>query len=262
MLAGFSVNSSMPVMDHLSVALRYEYHWNDIYNVAPDASPSIKDQAGEYVLSLVGYRLSYNGLDSSPQPTKGVYATFKQDATGAIGDSHFIRTEFSVNYLTPILHRQLMRPWIFHCGFSSGYLMSYSDPGVRINDRFFLGADDFRGFLFRGLGPRDRLTGDALGGHFLAKAVAQLDFPLVFASDLMINSLNLKGYTFIDAGTLFGVDKMSDNIVDSNQLRASVGVGVAWVLPVIGIPVRLDLSFPILRTNFDKVQYANIRFTN
>lgn len=260
-LAGFSLNTSMPIMNYLSLGVRYAYHWNNVYDISDNASIYIKEQAGQYILSLIEYRLAYTKLDSVVAPTRGVYAVFKQGVTGMIGDSNFVRTEIDVHYMRPLLDKVLLRPWVFSLGFSSGYIAAYKQSDVRLNDRFYLGGDDFRGFQFRGLGPRDAHTSDSLGGQYISKLVVQLDFPLVFAHDLAINTLNLRGYTFIDAGTLFGIDNPDVNVLDSNQWRMSLGVGVAWVLPVVGLPVRLDLAFPVLRANFDRVKYANIRFS-
>lgn len=74
---------------------------------------------------------------------------------------------------------------------------------TRATDRFFPGADTFRGFAPRGIGPRD--GDDMLGGnkYFVASFELQHDFGTVL-------SLPLRGGVFLDTGAAWGLDDTLD----------------------------------------------------
>jgi outer membrane protein insertion porin family len=92
-----------------------------------------------------------------------------------------------------------------------------------------------------------------LGGNRFFAATAELRFPLGLPK-----ALGISGVVFTDAGSLWDVDDSGPNILDTESLRASVGVGVAWRSP-FG-PIRLDIGFPILKEDFDDVEPLRFNF--
>ena len=50
----------------------------------------------------------------------------------------------------------------------------------RTQDNFFQGYRDIRGFENYGFGPRDPVTGDALGGLYYWNATAEVTFPMPY----------------------------------------------------------------------------------
>ena len=72
----------------------------------------------------------------------------------------------------------------------------------------------------------------------------EVDFPLGRESDL-------RGLVFFDAGGVFGglstVEDVTivDGRFDFRRIRASVGVGVRWLVPPG--PIRLELGVPLWR---------------
>src|SRR5262249_61883719 len=93
---------------------------------------------------------------------------------------------------------------------------------VRIEDRFFIGGDNLRGFATAGVGPRDIKTGDALGGKTYYTGTVQLGFPLGLPQELGIT-----GRAFTDFGSLFNGVESGPKVNTGNSLRVSAGVGGA-----------------------------------
>ncbi len=110
------------------------------------------------------------------------------------------------------------------------------------------------------IGPRDPLTGDAIGGQNFWATTAEVRFPLPFIPD----DLGISAAAFADAGSLWGVPGDVDSlysgggvtIEDSSAVRASLGVSLLWDSPVG--PLRVDYAEPIAKEDYDKVQ--NLRF--
>ena len=46
----------------------------------------------------------------------------------------------------------------------AGYISGFGNKPLRINDHYFMGPSLVRGFETAGIGPRDAVTGDSLGG--------------------------------------------------------------------------------------------------
>ena len=81
-----------------------------------------------------------------------------------------------------------------------GHIEGWGGDDVRLIDLFYKGGETIRGFDRAGFGPRDLLTGDALGGTTFWAATAEVRFPLPFMPD----DLGMSGAVFVDAGSLFG----------------------------------------------------------
>ena len=81
-----------------------------------------------------------------------------------------------------------------------GHIQGWGGEDVRLLDLFYKGGETIRGFDRAGFGPRDLLTGDALGGSTYWAATAEVRFPLPFIPD----DLGMSGAVFADVGSLFG----------------------------------------------------------
>ena len=110
-----------------------------------------------------------------------------------------------------------------------------------------------RGFALSGIGPRDILTGDALGGNEYYDTSFELAFPLGLPK-----AFGVSAHTFLDTGTLTSVDDTGPNIVDSGAIRASIGAGLSWKSP-FG-PIRADVGFPIKKEPYDKTEVFRFNF--
>ena len=238
---GITLRASYNINEDLKHLLRYSYKKNNIYDVDDNSSPVIKDQIGITYTSLIGYSLNYNKLDNPIKPKHGYLIKCGQDLAGIGGDLYYLRSEFSATHFMTVKNYENL---ILQALLKASYIGAYNNQKVRIGQRFFMGDNEIRGFKPLGIGPRDSKTNDALGGKSRIFGTLQADFPIGLPSDLEI-----KGSLFFDAGTLTGLDLITNDVVDSGNLRASVGFGFSWFSPV-GL-LRLDFGFPVMKDKYD-----------
>ncbi|MGB0720238.1 MAG: BamA/TamA family outer membrane protein, partial [Bdellovibrionales bacterium] len=134
-----------------------------------------------------------------------------------------------------------------------GAIEGYSDSNVQINERYYLGGSTLRGFETAGVGPRDSLTLDSLGGNVFYRGSVETSFPLGLPEEL-----GILGHAFSDFGSLFNVDETGAEILDEHSVRASVGAGISWRSP-FG-PVRVDFAQPIADESYDRDEVFRFNF--
>ena len=111
---------------------------------------SLCDQQGDRLTSSVGYTVQMNRTNDYLEPTRGFDLNFSQDIAGLGGDVNYLRNEFEGS-----LYHGFAPGWRLRSRLELGYIESWGDEGIRINDRFFKGGNSFRGFDVAGLGPRE-----------------------------------------------------------------------------------------------------------
>lgn len=237
-----------PLSDKLRQNVTYAYSDNTISNVPASASIYIKAQEGRRKSSALSQRLVYDTTDSKQDPTEGILGRFDAEVTGLGGDSHYVKGRGGATWYYPVIDK-----WIFSLIGEGGYIQGYSGETVRLNERFYIGGSNLRGFKQAGIGPRDTLTGDALGGNAFYRASAQLDFPSGLPEDL-----GFRLHVFSDAGSLWKVDDTGPTIVDENKLRSSAGAGIGWKSP-LG-PVQVDFGWPITKADSDETEFFRLNF--
>jgi outer membrane protein insertion porin family len=232
--------------ENLRQDLYYSYQEANIQNIRDGASRFIQDQVGTNTTSLIGQSLTYDKLDNRINPTDGYSVRLALDFAGLGGNSEFVRPDFRGQFFYSIVP-----DWIFMQSASGGYVHALNS-GIRIQDRYFIGQREMRGFDLIGIGPRDRLTGDALGGNVYYTTTTELLFPLGLP-----NELGIKGAAFVDTGTLYQIDQSGVDVLDDSALRVSAGLGIAWNSP-FG-PIRLDYGQALVKQDYDVEE--NFRFS-
>ena len=134
-------------------------------------------------------------------------------------------------------------------------MIPYGNSYLRLNNLFFLGGDNLRGFAVGGVGPRDAGTADSLGGQYFYTTTTELSFPLYGIP----KELGLLGKAFVDTGSLWGnqASSFGASVLDNSLMRVATGLGIQWISP-FG-PIRIDYSFPLVYEPWDKTQ--NFRFS-
>ncbi|MDB5461426.1 MAG: bamA [Caulobacteraceae bacterium] len=261
---GASFSLGFPLTDNSRLAWTYGLHADQIIVDSSLCIPgqetvsrTLCDQRGSTLTSQIGYQYRMDMRDDPVRPTRGFYFNFGQDFAGAGGNVKFMRTTIDTAW--------------YH-GFTPGIvLMVQAQAGdtepwggdyVRINDRFYRGADTFRGFQIAGIGPRDILYGDALGGKFYTTGTIELSFPNGLPEQYGINTA-----LFSDFGTLGILDARAKidpltglpdpNIKDDLALRASAGITVFWKSPMG--PLRFDISQVLKRQSYDRTEQFQFR---
>ncbi|TFZ01615.1 outer membrane protein assembly factor BamA [Ramlibacter rhizophilus] len=125
-----------------------------------------------------------------------------------------------------------------------GWGQGLGDRPFPVFKNFYAGGlGSVRGFDQGTLGPRD-VTGSSIGGPKKVVFNAELLTPFPGAG----NDRTLRLYGFTDVGNVFGEDERPA----FGDLRASAGVGLAWLSP-LG-PLRLAYAVPFKKEAGDRIQ--------
>jgi outer membrane protein insertion porin family len=247
---GSALRAGYPITERLSQNWRYTLKRQTIRNVPDDASVFVKDAEGTDTVSEVSHSLTYDRRDSKINPTTGYFGKFTTDVAGLGGDVRYLRNRLDTGYYYPVSEK-----WVASLTGSVGYIFGLGED-ERLLDRFFIGGEEVRGFATDGIGPRDRDTGDALGGQWFYASSAQLTFPLGLPEEYAI-----RGRAFTDVGAAWELSVPSDQrdlVEDSADPRVSVGTGVTWLSP-FG-PLGVDVGFPLIKKSFDKTELLRVNF--
>jgi outer membrane protein insertion porin family len=188
-------------------------------------------------ISKVGLTLSRDTRDAILFPTKGSIASIRKEFAGGIfgGDADYGRLEIQgARFLKTF---DAMEQVLTISG-KTGTLGKFdgNDANVPFFDRFFLGGPyNLRGWDYRGAGPKDETDQEEpMGGNSITYASLEYTFkiadPLRFA-------------LFYDAGYLRKGDFKLTPGSGNEDWHDNWGLGIR--IMVMGMPLRLDLGFPI-----------------
>ncbi|MDZ7627989.1 MAG: outer membrane protein assembly factor BamA [Parvularculaceae bacterium] len=247
-------------------------------------SPTCESQ-GTFVSSIFGYSVGMDSRDDPIDPTRGVRINFAQSISGLGGDVKYIRTEAS-----GAIYRPLFAGFVGKVQLRGGYTDGFGGDPVRLQDRFYEGADSFRGFEVAGVGPRylqpgtqisttDGRFGQSIGAKIYAIGTVEVKLPLPLPKEY-----GIRASLFTDFGTVGLVDDSSkflntiafndDNgdglpdfavdidptagtlfiepVQDDLSLRISAGASVSWDSP-FG-PVRFDFAKVLRKEFYDRTE--------
>ncbi len=223
---GFNMGLGRRLPKQYSLGLNFRLEQVRVANVHFFAPRDVKDVEGSNSLLAVRTTLSKDTrkIDRFFKPYAG-YRSFAS-VEPVFGDFDLVKfvfgsTRYRTVYEDDAGHRHIIK-LEGEIGFISG-----DSP---IYERFFLGgANNLRGFGYRGVGPMSQ--GDPVGGDSVLFGSMEYSFPLAGEA--------IRGVLFFDFGT---VNKDS---ADFGNMRASVGFGIRIFSPQIPIPIALDFGFPI-----------------
>jgi outer membrane protein insertion porin family len=247
-LTGGGVTLGFQIVDNLELGFSYNLENQEITNLDEDFDAFVEE--GEFLISTLGYTLTYNTIDDVRRPSDGLFLRFQQEFAGVGGDINYLRTTGRADYYREILRDSGI---IGHAGLRGGHVMGVGDD-LRFIDHFRLGGETIRGFASAGFGPRDVDSEFPLGGTTYIAGTLEATFPL----PLIPADFGLSGAVFADAGTLWGVDSGSvdssgaDVTGDDGDIRASVGVGLVWESP-FGL-IRADFAYAVLKDDADETE--------
>lgn len=244
---GGTVRARYELSENLRHTVRVFARSETIQNVSSNASRFIREQVGTFNTYGPGHDLIYDRRDDRFDPTDGYFIRLSQDLAGFGGDSDWLRNRLSAGAYYPFTE-----DFIGSLTSESGYVYDMDQP-VRINQRFFVGGDNFRGFRSAGIGPRDRATGDSLGGKRYVVGTASLSFPVGIPREV-----GMRTFAFSDFGSLWDTDAKGPTVVDENSIRASIGVGLSWRSP-LG-PIRLSVATPVVKESYDRDEIFRFSF--
>ncbi len=245
---GGTIRANYPLTENWRHGVRYTLRNDKIFDVEEDSSPYIRDEEGDRTSSIIGQTFTYDTRDDRFLPNEGILFRYDMDLAGLGGDNQWFKQELRADW-----YYSLLPDVVLNLGASGGYIFGFGGEDVHLSDRFFIGGSNFRGFEFAGIGPRDVIFDDSLGGNVYYVGTAEMRFPLGLPDELRIY-----GRGFAQAGTLTDIDASGPGLEDSGSLRASAGFGISWISP-LG-PLAVDFALPFAKEDYDQTEEFRVSF--
>ncbi|HTQ72331.1 MAG TPA: outer membrane protein assembly factor BamA [Acidocella sp.] len=244
----------------------YTVSQRNIYDIPTGSSTNIyiQSEAGKSSLSQISQTLTFDYVDDDQNPHSGLLVDLTTDLAGLGGDAKYFRVSPDASYYIPLEHVFGDPRWVLKFSASAGYLADMRGYQDKIEDRFFLGGDNLRGFADGGVGPYAEPTynssgtltssGGQIGGKYMWTQSTEVHFPLPVSKDLGIS-----GFAFVDVGSLWGASTIGTaTLHDTSAPRVGAGVGVSWNTP-FGL-INLSLAQPVVKQTGDQVQQFRVSF--
>jgi outer membrane protein insertion porin family len=243
---GIGLRAGYELTEYVRQAWRYTLEHSDVFDVSPNASQVVQQQAGTSLTSAIQHVMTLDRRDNRVFPHEGHFVSWATELAGLGGDVRYISTTLGAGYYIPFGDDVTLELTA-----EAGSIRGIGQD-VRIIDAFFIGGSNLRGFADGGIGPRDTVTNDQLGGNIYALGSVQVSFPLGLPEEYGIG-----GRVFTDFGTLTDTDAkctgVGCTIADSGSIRASVGAGITWN-SFLG-PLAVDLAWPIAQESYDQEEF-------
>ncbi len=213
-------------------------------------SPILQSQAHSATLSEISQTLHYSNLDSRLFPTKGFDLSYLTGFAGVGGNIRYLKHLWSATTYRSIHGDEV----VLKIQGSYG-IMQKMGKTIRVVDSFSLGYDSLRGFDYRGVGPRDGKTFDALNGTRMWRVSAELKVPLGLPDDWGVN-----GVLFHDMGCVWKAGQRNQHTLDDKKVRMAYGAGIKWRSP-FG-PIGFSYAVPYKKSPYDDARRIQLQFSN
>jgi outer membrane protein insertion porin family len=250
---GIVPSLTFPVGVYSRLTVRYGIEQSEVFNVSPQSSVIIQNEAdlGDLLSSSVGYSYSYDTRTTGLDPLGGILLRFGQDFSGLGGDVQSVET----TALALAERRVFNEEMTLRFALEGGWLSMLDDQTSTVTNRFFAN-NRIRGFERNGLGPRDltAVNEDALGGNLYIAARVESEFPLGLPEEY-----GIKGGLFMDAGSVWSLNDTEGTagpVDDAFHLRATLGASIFWTTP-LG-PLRLNFMKAFVQEDYDRDQNFDI----
>ena len=170
----------------------------------------------------------------SIRPRAGCCATTV--AVGGLGGTQY----YARSTVDGVIYQTIIDDFVASIGGSAGIIAPYNNSTLRLNNRFFIGGDTLRGFRVGGIGPRDANTDQFAGRQVLLHRDRGAELPARPAKGNRHPGQGLRRCRIA-----VGIGRRSEqvDILDSQLMRISTGIGIQWISP-FG-PIRVDYAIPI-----------------
>ncbi|MGH6854294.1 MAG: outer membrane protein assembly factor BamA [Aestuariivirga sp.] len=260
---GGALRTGFNLDEYSSLGLKYGIIYRNIDGIdSTKASPTVIASGGSSLKSFVGTTYTWDNLDSPVKPTNGFRGQIAPEIAGLGGDVYTASLEVHGWYFLPLYEESI----VLKLEGNAGHIESLNGDNVPLQDRYYKGADTFRGFAQSGVGPRQ--TGndggnDAIGGQTYAIGTVEVTFPVGLPEEW-----GIEGAVFSDFGTVFGAaestladgigtcatgDGTPCTVFDTIAFRAAVGAGLIWQSP-FG-PLRFEAAYPVLKAKYDETEW-------
>jgi outer membrane protein insertion porin family len=232
--------------DVWSGSVKFRAEEVEISDIDPSAPVDIFAVRGSNRLTSASITIGRDSTDSRLFPSRGTKFEIILERVGLLGgDFDFTRSRVKYIAFWTVNEDFLSRKTVVSFRSEVGLIFGQNESPVF--ERFYAGGHrSFRGFGFRGVGPRGvrnntGLVGDdPVGGDFLAITSLQYEFP-------MLGRL-LRGVVFTDQGTV-------QDEIGLDSWRITVGTGIRLRIPFLSqAPFAFDIAVPLLSQDGDEEQ--------
>jgi outer membrane protein insertion porin family len=236
---GFGFSFGKDFSEYVKGEIEYNFEDATIFNVSKKASIVIREQEGTNTTSRITPSLVRDTRDNYLDPSRGSRNSIYFTYAGIGGTNKYIKGEVDSARFFPL------GPTTFMLRGRFGYAAGTWGKDLPLYERFYIGGIyTIRGLGWGEAGPRDRETGDPIGGTTELIFNAEYIFPI-------ISELRLKGVVFVDAGNSYeSFDKFG-------SLRYTTGGGIRWISPMG--PIRVEWGYNLNRQRDEKP--SRIEFT-
>ncbi len=248
---GVDTSLSYDISEDLLHTVEYSISQDDLSS-STNNSVFIQEQLGRYNTSAIGHTLSLDKLDSRIFPKNGFRASASQEYAGLGGNNKYLKHSLDFKGYKSFYDNN----YTLTFRANGGVIKGIQKKKVRISDRFNLGDSTLRGFDAGGIGPRDKVTGEGLGGQKFYSFGSEFVFPVGLPKEF-----NVSGSTFIDAGSLWDADSKAATRLgfhNDQKLRTAVGFGVIWITKFA--PIKLYWGFPLNKQPYDNTRLFSLQF--
>ena len=232
-VTGFSLGTEFEYLDDLRFGLSTK---SSIEKITVDslASARQRSQEGNYFDNFLGMNFNYDKRNQKFQTSSGFFSNYSVDLP-ILSDTNTLMNSY--NYK---IFKELYDDNISTFSFLLKSSSSITGDNVKLSERLYIPARKLRGFEAGKVGPKD--GSDYIGGNYISSINATSTIPKILEN---IQSVDI--VMFADIGNIWGVD--SNNSLDTDEIRSSVGVGLDWLTP-IG-PLTFSLAHPITQAESD-----------
>lgn len=235
---GGAIRAGYPLFERVYGTIRYS--WEDVHitDVPPWASLALREMEGYSTDSIFRLTLSRDTRNHYFIPTGGSSNRFSVDyASGFLGGTtRFLRYDASSAWWAPVpLTNEKVSLMVRG---RAGYVDEIKKGGLPIYQKYEIGGiNTVRGYDWYSISPRDKATGDKIGGEKMGLVNLEMVFPIWADSGLY-------GVGFFDAG---GVWRKGQSI--DQGWRKSYGGGFRYLSP-LG-PLRVEYGRALDRKEGD-----------
>lgn len=243
--ARFSATREYTMSDQLTFGIGVYATQDDVTGLASSNSAVLARDFGRSssLGAQVSVRYEIGDFEPGLAEERRLQLTANLNVAG-LADRDYVAFEAGARFDQPVV-RDVALTAQFHAGSVSSLEGEY----VSILDRAFQGDAEPRGFAYGGLGPRDPVSGDALGGTNYYWGSVELNWQIA-DSPVTVGG-------FVDFGSTWSLPGVTDPLLmDDHSLRASAGLSVE-IESAIG-DVRLSFAEPFERESFDRTQNVSV----
>lgn len=235
---GVRASLSRKIFDDFTTAtVAYKFENVNVYDMANHLKrqPWFDKQRGHQWVSQPSIMFDRDTRNSFTNPTSGYNINLLAAVSPRIlgSSNNFYRLEGKGSYYHSFWDEAI----VVMAGFQIGVVSDFNrQDSVPLFERYFLGGgDSLRGFPYREVSPTTGSRHDAYGGESMMLGTLEISHPIWGF---------IRGAAFVDVGNAWAY---SYNF-QLNELNVGVGYGLRIQVPMLNVPLKLDLAYPVVKS--------------